>query len=1005
MRRVLALVAGHWGDGWVRELGGARPPAPAATALALGFALMGASVAGDVLRRFHLPRLTGYLALRRPRRTLSWQPHHRVDGRPAAGDHWDRDDAHRVHRRPDAQRRAPGRAAGGYRADDGRHAGRSRSSVCPSWRGWHGPGCRSRPTRSASQRLAMLRHAGRHGVSFSPTMTAAVVADSGARGRLSDTVLAMVVLADLVMLVLFSVSMQLARVVFDTGGAESVERSGAPRVGDRRRRRLRRADRRPVRALPALRRARDHAGAAGGVRACSARSADRSSCSRCWRRWRRASSSRTWPSRKATRCAPPCGAVRRPCWSCSSSRSARRCASMRWPRSDSAPSRCRSVRIGFIRLGVGAGVYVSGIPDDVGRRICGPGWCPRPASRSDLPRWSRGEFPGWGSQLQLLLVASIAIHELVGPILFRRGLAQAGELDAHAGPRPLVVVSNREPYLHSQETDGRITVTAATGGVAVALDALMRERGGVWIAHGAGPADRLVVDAADKVHGAAREPVVRASSPVARGADVLRLLRRLRQRGSVAAVPRGRRAPEVPQRGLGGVPGHQRAVRRGHARGDRIVRRRRCSSRTTTWRSSRRRCGPCVPSARTALFWHIPWPYPDRLRICPWRRELVAGLLANDLLAFQLERDRRNFLMAAEEELGAEVEFESSRVRFGGRTSTVVVGADRRGLRPHSGFAADPALPQEQQRLRELLGLRAEIIGLGVDRLDYTKGIPERLDALDALMTQRPDLRGRLTFVQIGVPSRSDLESYAAIEAEISRRIADLNARHAVPGGSPLVTYYTTAARRLQSGRALPPRALLHRQLAARRHEPGGEGVRRGARRRARGAGAECAGRRGAGARGRADHQSLRCGRLRRGARRGRSTCRRTSRWRACGRCGRSSPDGTSSTGRPTSSRAWKASGPSRCSTPCAAGVRRRCETRPRPSGSVGGIGRASRGRTDRPRSRAAWTARTAYARGSAAYAAEARALKPQASSPKPRSHLPTAPEALLDATRPRTPR
>ncbi len=168
-------------------------------------------------------------------------------------------------------------------------------------------------------------------------------------------------------------------------------------------------------------------------------------------------------------------------------------------------------------------------------------------------------------------------------------------------------------------------------------------------------------------------------------------------------------------------------------------------------------------------------------------------MLANDLLAFQVERDRRNFLMAAEEELGAEVEFESSRVRFGGRHSTVVsvpIGVDYDRIQ---SFAADPVLPQEQQRLRELLGLRADIIGLGVDRLDYTKGIPERLDALDALMTRRPELRGKLTFVQIGVPSRSDLESYSAIEAEISQRIADLNARHRVPGGSPVVTYYTTA--------------------------------------------------------------------------------------------------------------------------------------------------------------------------------------------------------------------
>lgn len=148
--------------------------------------------------------------------------------------------------------------------------------------------------------------------------------------------------------------------------------------------------------------------------------------------------------------------------------------------------------------------------------------------------------------------------------------------------------------------------------------------------------------------------------------------------------------------------------------------------------------------------------------------------------------------MAAEEELHAEVEIESSRVRFGGRSSTVVavpIGVDYDRIQH---FAADPALLPEQQRLRKLLGLHADIIGLGVDRLDYTKGIPERLDALDALMAQRPELRGRMTFVQIGVPSRSDLKSYAAIEAEIGQRIAAINTRYAVPGGSPVVSYYTT---------------------------------------------------------------------------------------------------------------------------------------------------------------------------------------------------------------------
>ena len=263
------------------------------------------------------------------------------------------------------------------------------------------------------------------------------------------------------------------------------------------------------------------------------------------------------------------------------------------------------------------------------------------------------------------------------------------------------------------------------------------------------------------------------------------------------------------------------------------------------------RCARGGPTARTALFWHIPWPYPDRLRICPWRREILAGLLANDLLAFQLERDRRNFLLAVEEELDAEVEAESSRV------------AIRRPRAPPSWPCRSAWTSTASRRLPPIAALAdraaaaarrcsastAEIIGLGVDRLDYTKGIPERLAALDALLTRRPDLRGRLTFVQIGVPSRSELGKLRADRggdrpARRRRQRAPRRATACRRRSSTTRARSTIA----EPGGALPAGALLHRQLAARRHEPGGQGVRGGARRRGRRAGAERAGRRGAGA-------------------------------------------------------------------------------------------------------------------------------------------------------------
>ncbi len=400
------------------------------------------------------------------------------------------------------------------------------------------------------------------------------------------------------------------------------------------------------------------------------------------------------------------------------------------------------------------------------------------------------EFGGWGLNLQALVVALIAIHELVGPLLFRRGLLRAGARRALV-PRPLVVLSNREPYLHVADGEEVVRVVPATGGVAVALDSLMRERGGVWIAHGAGSADHRVVDINDKVMvppespsyalrrlwleeptfsayygGFANEGLwplchVVDVRPQFRADDWM-AYREINDRFA-AAVDQELRSPDTPVF----IQDYHLALTASALR----IRR---------------------PTVRTALFWHIPWPSPDRLRICPWRREIVAGLLANDLLAFQLERDRRNFLQAAEDELGAETEPESSRVRFAHHDTTIVsvpIGVDYDRIQ---AISASAALPIEQTRLREMLGLRADILGVGVDRLDYTKGIPERLAALDEVVTRRPELRGRLTFVQIGVPSRSEVDSYAALEADIDAQVAALNQRHAMPGQPPLVSYYKT---------------------------------------------------------------------------------------------------------------------------------------------------------------------------------------------------------------------
>lgn len=357
--------------------------------------------------------------------------------------------------------------------------------------------------------------------------------------------------------------------------------------------------------------------------------------------------------------------------------------------------------------------------------------------------------------------------------------------------RPLLVVSNREPYMHTRQPDGSIRWTPTTGGMAVALDALLRERGGTWIAHGAGDADRDVVDAQDRVRVPPDEPAYTLKRIWLTAEEEHRYYGGFSNEGlwpmchivHVKPIFRSEDWAEyqaVNDRFAAAIaeelsdPSAPVFIQDYHlALVAQQLRRRR-------------------PEARTALFWHIPWPHPDRLRICPWRREIMTGLLANNLLAFQLERDRRNFLMGVRDELPAEIE--KSVVSLNGHRTHVVsapIGVDYDRIMT---IATDPALETEKSRLRRELHLGdTAIVGVGVDRLDYTKGIPERLMAIDRMLMEHPELRGRFAFVQVGVPSRSKLESYASIEREIDNLVEDINRRHADESGQGPIRYRKAA--------------------------------------------------------------------------------------------------------------------------------------------------------------------------------------------------------------------
>jgi trehalose 6-phosphate synthase len=776
---IVAAVLG------VRLIGASGTIEPPTTALALGFTLILALVTGEFLRHFRLPRLSGYLLFG----VLIGPYLGNVITGPMAGQ------LQTINGIATALIAFIAGLTLNFERIGRRISGITRMLAATlgvamlglfavAWLAW--AWLPVAPQATGLPKIAMAALVVIIVISFSPTMTAAVISETGARGRLSDLVLAMVVLADLVVLVLFSLAMQFARGVLSEGAGANVsilvqlawEIGGAAAFGCLAGALfalyLRYVAREVTLVLLGVCALLSQVGAAQRFEPLVAAVAAGLVIQNV-----------AVPQGDALKVAIQRGAL--PVlvvFFVSVGTSLRLDALMA---TGFVAIALVAVRLLLIRLGVAAGLRLSGIDRQSGVYVW-TGLISQAGITVGLASVLAAEFPTWGRQVQILLIALIAIDELLGPPVFRIGLSRAGEIDEKA-PHPLIVVSNREPYLHNYDNSGGITCTPATGGVAVALDALMRERGGVWIASGDGTADRALVDANDKLRVPPDNPTYE--------------LRRLWiEREQYAAYYGG-----FANEGLWPLC-HQVDVRP--------------KFRSEDWAAYQAVNGlfaaaidaelPTIdtpvfiqdyhlalvagplrerrPLVRSALFWHIPWPYPDRLRICPWRREILSGLLANDLLAFQLERDRRNFILAVRDELKLDVELEGERVRWGDRVTTVTavpIGVDYDRMQSVGG---DQAIAREQERLREAFGLQAPILGLGVDRLDYTKGIPERLEALDRVLTRRPDLRGQLTFVQIGVPSRSNLESYSAIEWEIDQKVADLNRRHGVPGLSPPVYYH-----------------------------------------------------------------------------------------------------------------------------------------------------------------------------------------------------------------------
>ncbi|MGE0314896.1 MAG: trehalose-6-phosphate synthase [Lautropia sp.] len=342
----------------------------------------------------------------------------------------------------------------------------------------------------------------------------------------------------------------------------------------------------------------------------------------------------------------------------------------------------------------------------------------------------------------------------------------------------VIVVSNREPYIHARRGED-VVVQRPASGLVSAVEPVMRACSGTWIAHGSGGADRDVVDAYDCV-----------TVPPGLQSDA-----------SVYQLRRIWLTPEEEQGFYYGFSNeglwplchvahvrpifrdedweHYKEVNRRFA--DAVAAQARTDDPIVLIQDYHFALAPAMvrerlPDATIITFWHIPWPNFESFGICPWKEELLQGLLGSDILGFHTPYHCRNFLETVDRFLEVRIEHESDTVSMAGSLTHV---------HPYPISIAWPqplspeAFPALRERVRARYGLdAAHRLAIGVDRLDYTKGIVERVRAVDRLFERYPQWLGQFTLVQIAAPSRSALPEYRRFEADVLAVVEQVNRRH-----------------------------------------------------------------------------------------------------------------------------------------------------------------------------------------------------------------------------------
>lgn len=355
------------------------------------------------------------------------------------------------------------------------------------------------------------------------------------------------------------------------------------------------------------------------------------------------------------------------------------------------------------------------------------------------------------------------------------------------GAHKFLVVSNREPYIHTYGDNGIQCMTPASG-MTVALDPVMRACGGTWLAHGSGEADREMVDEHDHVQVPPDNPSYTLRRIWLTKEEEGRFYFGYANEGLwplchiVHVRPIFREGDWEAYKSVNEKFADAVIEEIGDDQGFVFIQDYHFSLLSKMIKERR-------PDIIVAQFWHIPWPNPESFRVCPQGEELLWGLLGNDILGFHVRYHCLNFLDSVDRFLEVRVDRERLSVFKGGRETLVRPFPISIDYDMVEAKARNEDIERRISLLKMDFRLRNRFLGIGVDRMDYTKGIVERFNAIDRFLEKYPEYVGKFVFLQLGPLSRIHIPKYRAYNDEIYGRMLDINEKWKKKDWQPILLH------------------------------------------------------------------------------------------------------------------------------------------------------------------------------------------------------------------------